>query len=166
MALGDRRLLRLLPPGRMLVAIGQRRETAADRRATPRARPGRAPDLRQGGIRPPRIDKDKATGALKPPLRVTGSGTYPETVADRISDLIFQYRHGMYGWFWATAASTLLIGFIAGRRRFFQDIPEPPAAHPQDHMVVRRDRPGRWPLPSPPACWRPAAGAGSTPSPR
>jgi uncharacterized protein len=29
----------------------------------------------------------------------------------------------MAGWFWATTATTLLIGFIAGRRRFFQDIP-------------------------------------------
>ncbi len=63
------------------------------------------------------------TGALKPPLRVTGSGAYPQTVADRISDMIFQYRYGTYGWFWATTASTLLIGFIAGRRRFFADIP-------------------------------------------
>ena len=71
----------------------------------------------------PRIDKDKATGALKPPLRVTGSGTYPQMVADRISDLIFQYRYGMYVWFLPIVGTTLVIGFIAGRRRFFQDIP-------------------------------------------
>jgi uncharacterized protein len=71
----------------------------------------------------PRIDKNEATGALKPPLRVTGSGTYPPMIADRINNLIFQYRYGTYGWFWATAGTTLVIGFIAGRRRFFQDIP-------------------------------------------
>ncbi len=71
----------------------------------------------------PRIDRDKATGALKPPLRVTGSGTYPPMVADRISDLIFQYRYGEYAWFLPMIGTTLVIGFIAGRRRLFQDIP-------------------------------------------
>ena len=37
--------------------------------------------------------------------------------------MIFQYRYGELAWFWLTAGTTLLIGFIAGRRRFFQDIP-------------------------------------------
>jgi hypothetical protein len=46
-----------------------------------------------------------------------------QIVADRISGLSFQYRYGMAGWFWATAGTTLVIGFIAGRRRFFEDIP-------------------------------------------
>jgi uncharacterized protein len=71
----------------------------------------------------PRIDRDKATGALKPPLRVTGSGTYPQMVADRTAELIFQYRYGPYAWFWPSMGTTLVMGFIAGRRRFFQDIP-------------------------------------------
>jgi uncharacterized protein len=70
-----------------------------------------------------RIDKDKATGATKPPLRVTSNGTYPEMVADRIRDLIFQYRYGTYAWFWPLMGTSVVIGFIAGRRRFFQDIP-------------------------------------------
>ena len=122
LALGDRRLLR--PPAARPYARddGQRRE-AAHRRAALRRGLDELRIYTAGRIRPPRIDKDKATGALKPPLRVTGSGTYPQTVADRNSDLIFQYRHGTYGWFSLTAASTLLIGFIAGRRRFFEDIP-------------------------------------------
>ena len=95
---------------------------------------------------------------------MTGSGTYPQMVADRISDLIFQYRHGTYAWFWPTAGTTLFIGFIAGRRRFFQDIP--------GHLPLIRKitwwsggiglalaaafATGR--------CWQPAAGTGSTPS--
>jgi uncharacterized protein len=71
----------------------------------------------------PRIDRDQTTGALKPPLRVTGNGTYSEMVNDRISDLIFQYRYGTYVWFWPLMSTSVVIGFIAGRRRFFQDIP-------------------------------------------
>ncbi len=113
----------LLPPGRMLVTMARDEKPA--RTAAQRLERG-LDELRiygKGEYVLPRIDKDKATGALKPPLRVTGSGTYPQTVADRNSDLIFQYRHGTYGWFSLTAASTLLIGFIAGRRRFFEDIP-------------------------------------------
>jgi uncharacterized protein len=70
----------------------------------------------------PRIDTDKATGALKPPLRVTGNGTYSPMVADRISNLIFQYRYGEYAWITLYTGTILVIGFIAGRRRFFQDI--------------------------------------------
>jgi uncharacterized protein len=113
----------LLPPGRTLVmmARGERpAQTAAQRleRAFDELR-----IYGNGEYILPRIDKDKGTGVLKAPIRVTGSGTYPQTVADRISDLIFQYRHGTARWFWLTAASTLLIGFIAGRRRFFEDIP-------------------------------------------
>jgi uncharacterized protein len=113
----------LLAPGRMLV-MRARGEWPA-RTAAQRLERG-LDELRiygKGEYVLPRIDKDKVTGALKPPLRVTGSGAYPQTVADRISDMIFQYRYGTYGWFWATTASTLLIGFIAGRRRFFADIP-------------------------------------------
>ena len=37
--------------------------------------------------------------------------------------MIFQYRYGPYAWFWPSMGTTLVIGFIAGRRRFFQDIP-------------------------------------------
>jgi uncharacterized protein len=113
----------LLPTGRTLVMMARQEKPA--RTAEQRLERG-LDELRvygRGEYVLPRIDKDKATGALKPPLRVTGSGTYPQTVADRISDMIFQYRNGMSGWFWATTASTLLIGFIAGRRRFFQNIP-------------------------------------------
>ncbi len=113
----------LLPPGRMLVMMARGERPAQT--AAQRLERG-LDELRiygNGEYILPRIDKDKGTGVLKPPLRVTGSGTYPQTVADRISDLIFQYRHGTAGWFWLTAASTLLIGFIAGRRRFFEDIP-------------------------------------------
>ena len=123
LALGDRRLLRLLPPGRTLVTIARHEKpphTAAQRleRGLDQLR-----IYGRGEYVLPRIDKDKATGALKPPLRVTGSGTYPQMVADRISDLIFQYRYGTYAWFWPLMGTTLVIGFIAGRRRFFQDIP-------------------------------------------
>jgi uncharacterized protein len=113
----------LLPTGRMLVTMARGEKPA--RTAEQRLERG-LDELRiygHGEYVLPRIDKDKATGALKPPLRVTASGTYPQTVADRISDLSFQYRHGMSGWFWATTATMLVIGFILGRRRFFQDIP-------------------------------------------
>jgi uncharacterized protein len=113
----------LLPPGRTLVLMARGERPAQT--AAQRLERG-LDELRiygKGEYILRRIDKDKATGALKPPLRATGSGTYPQTVADRISDLIFQYRHATAGWFWLTAASTLLIGFIAGRRRFFEDIP-------------------------------------------
>ena len=113
----------LLPPGRTLVMMARGERPAQT--AAQRLERG-LDELRiygNGEYILPRIDKDKGAGVLKPPLRVTGSGAYPQTVADRISDLIFQYRHGMAGWFWLTAASTLLIGFIAGRRRFFEDIP-------------------------------------------
>jgi uncharacterized protein len=70
----------------------------------------------------PRIDKDIATGVLKPPLHMTGESTYPRVVADRIGEWAFEYRHGA-AWFWPIMGTTLVIGFIAGRRRFFQDIP-------------------------------------------
>ncbi len=113
----------LLPIGHRLVQIA--RHEKPPRTAEQRLERG-LDELRiygHGEYILPRIDKDKGTGVLKPPLRVTGSGTYPQTVADRISDLIFQYRYGTAGWFWLTAASTLLIGFSAGRRRFFEDIP-------------------------------------------
>ena len=113
----------LLPTGRTLVMMA--RGEKPTRTAEQRLERG-LDQLRiygRGEYVLPRIDKDKATGALKPPLRVTGSGTYPQMVADRISNLSFQYRHGMAGWFWAMAGTTLVIGFIAGRRRFFQDIP-------------------------------------------
>jgi uncharacterized protein len=113
----------LLPIGRSLVNIA--RHEKPPRTAEERLERG-LDQLRiygRGEYVLSRIDRDKATGALKPPLRVTGSGTYPPMVADRISDLIFQYRHGEYAWFWPLVGTTLVIGFIAGRRRFFQDIP-------------------------------------------
>ncbi len=113
----------LLPIGRNLVTIA--RHEKPPRTAQQRLERG-LDQLRiygRGEYVLPRIDSDKATGAQKPPLRVTGNGTYPQMVADRISDLIFQYRYGPYAWFWPTMGATLVIGFIAGRRRFFQDIP-------------------------------------------
>ncbi len=113
----------LLPIGHWLVAMA--RGEKPPRTAEQRLERG-LDELRiygRGEYILPRIDRDKATRALKAPLRVTGNGTYPQTVADRISNLIFQYRYGEIAWFWLTAGTTLLIGFIAGRRRFFQDIP-------------------------------------------
>ncbi len=113
----------MLPIGHWLVAMARGERPA--RTAAQRLERG-LDELRiygNGEYVLPRIDRDKATGALKPPLRVTGSGTYPQMVADRISDLIFQYRYGEYVWFWPAVGTTLVIGFIAGRRRFFQDIP-------------------------------------------
>jgi len=113
----------VLPTGRQIVMMARGEKPA--RTAEQRLERG-LEQLRlygRGEYVIPRIDKDKATGALKPPLRVTASGTYPQMVADRISDLIFQYRYGTYGWFCATVGMMLVIGFIAGRRRFFQDIP-------------------------------------------
>src|SRR5262249_3103290 len=89
-----------LPTGRALVRIARQEKPA--RTAEQRLERG-LDELRiygRGEYVIPRIDKDTATGALKPPLRVTGSGTYPQTVADRISDMIFQYRNGPTGWFW------------------------------------------------------------------
>ncbi len=113
----------LLPIGHKLVQIASHEKPPR----TAEQRLGRGLDqLRiygRGEYVLPRIDRDKATGALKPPLRVTGSGTYPQVVADRIGELIFLYRHGL-AWYWPIMGTTLVIGFIAGRRRFFQDIPE------------------------------------------
>jgi uncharacterized protein len=113
----------LLPIGRSLVSLA--RPQTPPRTAEQRLERG-LDQLRiygRGEYVLPRIDREKATGALKPPLRVTGIGTYPPMVADRISNLIFQYRYGQYAWFWPGIGTTLVIGFIAGRRRFFQDIP-------------------------------------------
>jgi uncharacterized protein len=115
--------LALMPIGRNLVRIA--RHEQPPRTAEQRLEHG-LNQLRiygRGEYVLPRIDKDEATGALKPPLRVTGIGAYPPMVPYRISDLIFQYRYGNNTWFALMTGATVVIGFIAGRRRFFQDIP-------------------------------------------
>jgi len=113
----------LLPIGRNLVGIARHEKPA--RTAEQRLERG-LDELRiygKGEYVLPRIDKDQATGALKPPLRVTGIGAYPPMVADRISDLMFLYRYSNLLWWDVMIGATLVIGFIAGRRRFFRDIP-------------------------------------------
>jgi uncharacterized protein len=113
----------ILPTGRTVVMMARGEKPA--RTAAQRLERG-LDELRiygRGEYVLPRIDKDEATGARRTPLRVTGRGTYPPMIPDRISNLIFQYRYGAYGSSWAMAGTTLVIGFIAGRRRFFQDIP-------------------------------------------
>ena len=57
-----------------------------------------------------------------PPVRVEAHGTYPQVVALRVRDWLRSMREGaMY--FWPILGTTLLIGFIAGRRGLFRDIP-------------------------------------------
>ena len=132
----------LLPIGRSLVNIA--RHEKPPRTAEQRLERG-LDQLRiygRGEYVLPRIDRDKATGALKPPLRVTGSGTYPQMVADRISDLIFQYRHGEYAWFWPIDGHDARHRLHRRASAVLPGHPRPPADHPQDHLVVRRDRPG------------------------
>ncbi len=69
------------------------------------------------------VDK-KANDQPFRPLEVTvvGNGTYAEVVSDRAHQLIEEYREGG-AWFWPIMGNTLVIGYIAGRRRFLQDIP-------------------------------------------
>lgn len=61
--------------------------------------------------------------AGKPPIRVMGESTYPKVVADRVRETTRAYLVDGAAWFWPVMGTTLVIGYIAGRRRFFQDIP-------------------------------------------
>ena len=68
---------------------------------------------------------DKKTDSDKPkppPVLVMGASTYPAVVVDRSREFLRGYRQGE-AWFWPILGTTLVIGFIAGRRRLFQDIP-------------------------------------------
>jgi uncharacterized protein len=72
----------------------------------------------------PKQDKDKAVvvSIPSPLVQITAHSTYSRVVALRVKDWIRGMREGVM-WFWAIMATTLLIGFIAGRRRIFQNIP-------------------------------------------
>ena len=112
----------LLPIGHGLVKLARGERPAR----TPEQRLQRGLDqLRiygKGEYIVPRTDTDPATGAPRAPLRATGDSTYPRVVADRLGEWAFEYRHGA-AWFWPILGTTLVIGFIAGRRRLLQDIP-------------------------------------------
>ena len=56
-------------------------------------------------------------------LRVYGHGTYRQAVALRWKETEEEYTEGEGAWFWAILGTTVLLGFVAGRRRIFQDLP-------------------------------------------
>ena len=112
----------LVPIGRMFLGMARDEKPSA----TPQQLLNRGLDeLRiygKGEYTVPRVDTDKKTGDLKPPLHVVGKGSYPEVVSDRTHKLARDYREGA-AWFWPVLGTTLVVGFIVGRRRIFQDIP-------------------------------------------
>jgi len=55
-------------------------------------------------------------------VKVTAQSTYPAVVSLRLRGWVRSMRKGA-AIFWSIFATTLLIGFIAGRRRIFHDIP-------------------------------------------
>ena len=57
-----------------------------------------------------------------PSFPVVGSGRYLPTIPDRLTEIRDGYlKHGVW-WFWPTLATTMLAGFIIGRRRVFQNL--------------------------------------------
>jgi len=58
-------------------------------------------------------------------LQVFAFGSYPQMVRDRLKEYREIYWESVDLWFYATLGVTLLLGFVAGRRRIFQNL----AAH-------------------------------------
>ncbi len=71
-----------------------------------------------------REEREKANDTTPIPatVKVTAHSTYPAVVSLRLRDWLRSMRKGE-AVFWSILGTTLLIGFIAGRRRIFQDIP-------------------------------------------
>jgi uncharacterized protein len=57
-------------------------------------------------------------------LRVFGNGPYSGTVTERFRETRQAYLENGDAWFWTIMATTLTIGFIVGRRRIFQNLPQ------------------------------------------
>ena len=57
-----------------------------------------------------------------------GSGSYADTVRERCAELLYFYAtpQGLWGsmWIYSTLLSTMLIGFLIGRRKMYERIPE------------------------------------------
>ena len=73
---------------------------------------------------PPRRSQAFYEKELAQQLRIYGQGSYKEQVRDRVHELREDYLVDRDFWFHAEMGVTMLLGFLAGRRRVFQDLPE------------------------------------------
>ena len=73
---------------------------------------------------PPRHPQSYHEKEMAEQLRIYGRGSYGEQVRDRLHDLREDYLVDHDFWFHAEMGVTMLLGFLAGRRRVFQDLPE------------------------------------------
>ncbi len=67
-------------------------------------------------------DKAHDVSLVPATIRVTAEGSYRRGVAWRVKGWVREMRKGS-AIFWAVLGTTLIIGFLAGRRGIFQDIP-------------------------------------------
>ena len=72
---------------------------------------------------PPRHDQAYYAKEVANALRIYGQGTYAEQIRDRAWHLYEAYFVNFDLWFHAQMGVTMLLGFLAGRRRVFQDLP-------------------------------------------
>jgi uncharacterized protein len=72
---------------------------------------------------PPRHDQAYFQKEMTKQLHIYGEGTYAEQVGDRLHTLREYYLVDYDLWFHAQMGVTMLLGFLAGRRRVFQDLP-------------------------------------------
>lgn len=72
---------------------------------------------------PPRHDQAYYQKETVKQLHIYGAGTYAEQVGDRLHTLHEYYLVNYDLWFHAEMGVTMLLGFLAGRRRVFQDLP-------------------------------------------
>lgn len=58
-------------------------------------------------------------------LHIFGQGSYPEMVRERVREMREEYVDSGDGyWFWCSLSFTMLLGFLAGRHRVFQTLPQ------------------------------------------
>ncbi len=60
--------------------------------------------------------------APTPPRHVEGLGSYPLAVKERFRETREGYLEHGEAWFWPILGTTMVLGFLAGRRRLFQDL--------------------------------------------
>ena len=73
---------------------------------------------------PPRHDQAYWAKEVADAMRIYGQGTYAEQVRDRARHLHEAYFVNLDFWFNVEMGVTMLLGFMAGRRRIFQNLPD------------------------------------------